>query len=235
MTLTGSDFGGLKRPLRPLNHDLKRHPHVVGPGGTGSALAVRVFPPAPDAAIRSHRTRVSATGSDSGDHDRLRNLGLHRRQLVGTTDTVSDLGVVVVAPAQDATIRSHRTRVSATGSNRGDADPNCGCGYLILHLDRLGELGLNGTDRRSAIAITLPEHFRLARSTFLVDQSKIGDLRLVRLVRLVQLVQLVRHQVAWRFRRQRGTIEHIAEGGGWFLLVVGSASTGGGNQRQHGH
>ena len=74
---------------------------------------------------------MKPAGSDSSDGDlvavRLPNLDLHRRQHVGTRVTVSDLTVVVAAPAPDVAVRSQRARVrlpgaAATGSDFGDVD-----------------------------------------------------------------------------------------------------------------
>ena len=129
---TGSDFGdvvpilqggiGGYLKLRDIQRrDLRRHQHRANLG-TVSDLAVVVVPPAPDPTIRSHRTRVGITSSDSGDvvpNQRRDLLWLQHRANLGT---VSDLADAVGAPAPDATIRSHRTRVIATGTDSGDHD-----------------------------------------------------------------------------------------------------------------
>ena len=173
--LASSDFGD-HGPIQI--HDLLWR-GVVRPVGSGRA--VRVPAPAPDVAV-CHRTRVFSAGSDFGDHGGVQCLEFFWHQHnVAALGTVSDLAGPVRAPAPDVAV-CQRTKVFMTGRNRGGADPNCGYRHLIphrdiLHLDRLSDPGLYGTDRQSAIAGTLPVHGRLDRSPFLVAQVNFGDRR----------------------------------------------------------
>ena len=128
------------------------------------------------------------TGSDSGDVDPFVQHGgdlvwrQHiQRNVVGTRLTVSDLAPVVVTPAPDVTIPSHRTRVVATGSDFSDVDLTAvRLPKLNLHRRRQPRRMPDAVSDLAPVVgapapdVTIPSH----RTRVLVTGSDFGDVNL---------------------------------------------------------